>query len=113
MNLFHYKRYTGQVEFDAEANVLFGRVLGTRDIVTFEGDAEAEVEQAVRDSIDEYLDFCAGQGRSPEKPFSGNLPLRTTPDRHRQIALAASVSGNTNPPGLCREWPNPPEGTTP
>jgi len=95
MNLLHYKGYTGEVEFDAEANVLFGRVLGTRDVVTFEGDTVAEVEQAFRDSIDEYLTFCAEQGRTPEKPFSGNLPLRTTPDRHRQIALAAAVAGRS------------------
>jgi len=46
MNLLHYKGYTGEVEFDAEASVLFGRVLGTRDVVTFEGESVAEVEQA-------------------------------------------------------------------
>lgn len=95
MNLLHYKAYSGQVESDAEANVLFGRVCGTRDVVTFEGETMAEVEQAFRDSVDAYLAFCAEQGRSPEKPFSGRLPLRTTPDRHRQIALAAAASGKS------------------
>ena len=95
MNLLLYKGYTGQVEFDAEGNVLFGRVLGTHDVVTFEGQTVTEVEQAFRDSVDDYLAFCAEQGRPPEKPYSGSLPLRTTPDRHRKIALAAAASGKS------------------
>ena len=44
----------------------------------------------MRRSIDEYLAFCREQGRSPEKPFSGKLILRTSPDQHRRGASAAA-----------------------
>lgn len=93
--LFSYKGYTGKVEVDAEANVLAGEVLNIRDVVTFEGDTVPEVKQAFRDSVDDYLDFCNGLGRKPNKPFSGKLAYRTTPERHRQIFIAASNRGKS------------------
>lgn len=68
MNMLHYRGYTGQVEIDAEAGVVFGRVLAVRDVVTFEGDTVAEITQAFRDSVDDYLAFCAEQGKEPEQP---------------------------------------------
>ena len=63
MNLLRYKGYTGQVEVDAEAGVLFGRVLDIRDVVTFEGETVAEVVGAFHDSVNDYLAFCAEQGK--------------------------------------------------
>jgi predicted HicB family RNase H-like nuclease len=95
MNLLTYKGYTGQIEVDTEAGVLFGRVLAIRDVVTFEGDTVAEAVRAFGDSVDDYLAFCAEQGKAPDKPFSGKLPLRTTPERHRRIALAAASAGKS------------------
>lgn len=95
MNLLTYKGYTGQIEVDTAAGVLFGRVLAIRDVVTFEGDTVEEVARAFHDSVDDYLAFCAEQGKAPDKPFSGKLPLRTTPERHRRIALAAASAGKS------------------
>ena len=66
----NHKGYTGQVEFDPEAGVFHGEVLGTRDVITFQGTSVAEIERAVRDSVDDYLEFCAERGGEP--------PLRPT-----------------------------------
>ena len=68
MNLLHYKGYTGEVEVDAEVGVLFGRVLAIQDVVTFEGATVAEVTQAIRDSVNDYLAFYAEQGKEPDRP---------------------------------------------
>ena len=84
-----YKGYTGIVEFDEESQVLFGRVIGLRDVITFEGDSVAEVIQAFHDSVDDYLEFCAERGESPEKPYSGQFVLRLDPQLHRELANAA------------------------
>jgi predicted HicB family RNase H-like nuclease len=84
-----YKGYTGIVELDEESQVLSGRVIGLRDVITFEGEAVGEVMQAFRDSVDDYLEFCAKRGESPEKPYSGQFVLRLDPALHRQLALAA------------------------
>jgi predicted HicB family RNase H-like nuclease len=49
-----YKGYTGIVELDEESQVLSGRVIGLREVITFEGDSVAEVIQAFHDSVDDY-----------------------------------------------------------
>jgi predicted HicB family RNase H-like nuclease len=84
-----YKGYTGIVELDEESQVLSGRVIGLRDVITFEGDSVAEVIQAFHDSVDDYLEFCAKRGESPEKPYSGHFVLRLDPQLHRDLANAA------------------------
>jgi predicted HicB family RNase H-like nuclease len=63
-----YKGYTGSVEVDTEAEILFGRVVGLRDVVTFQGKTVAEARKAFQDSVDDYLAFCAERGETPEKP---------------------------------------------
>jgi len=63
--MLEYKGYIGTVE--ADDGIFFGRVIGLRDVITFEGVAFAEVEQAFRESIDDYLTFCAKRGEQPDR----------------------------------------------
>lgn len=63
-----YKGYTGSVEVDTEAEILFGRVVDLHDVVTFQGKTVAEARKAFQDSVDDYLAFCAERGEAPEKP---------------------------------------------
>jgi predicted HicB family RNase H-like nuclease len=90
-----YKGYTGRVNFDDEANILFGEVIDIKDVITFQGTTVGEIRQAFHDSVDDYLAFCAELGKEPDKPFSGHLPFRTTPERHRQIFVAAKLAGKS------------------
>ena len=73
--MLEYRGYIGTIE--AEAGIFFGRVAGLRDVITFEGTTFAEVEQAFRDSIDDYLAFCAERGEPPDRAYSGSP--RATP----------------------------------
>lgn len=68
--MMNYKGYVGQIEIDEEANVLFGRVLDIRDVITFKGETIAEARQAFYDSIDDYLEFCQEINQEPDKPYS-------------------------------------------
>ena len=63
-----YEGYTGSVEVDTEAEILFGRVVDLRDVITFQGETVAEARKAFQDSVDDYLAFCAERGEAPEKP---------------------------------------------
>ena len=90
-----YKGYTGQLEIDEEASHLFGRVIDIRDVITFKGKTVDEAKQAFEDSIDDYLEFCQEIGQEADKPFSGNLPLRTTPERHRKLFIASKKAGKS------------------
>ena len=88
--MLEYQGYLGVVEADEGAFV--GRVAGLRDVVTFEGATFAEVEQAFRDSVDDYLAFCAERGEPPDRPYSGKIPLRLAPT-HRRAAAQAQAAG--------------------
>jgi predicted HicB family RNase H-like nuclease len=57
--MLEYKGYTGHVEFDDDAGIFHGEVLDTRDVITFQGKNVKELRKAFRDSIDDYLEFCA------------------------------------------------------
>lgn len=93
--MLRYKGYTGDVELDEESGVLFGRVIGLRDVITFQGISVAEVVRAFHDSVDDYLEFCAKRGESPEKPYSGQFVLRIAPRLHGAMAREAQTRGTS------------------
>lgn len=90
-----YKGYEGVVQFDEAAGVFHGDVINTRDVITFQGTSVDELTQAFRDSVDDYLDFCAERGREPEKPFSGKFMVRVSPQLHREITSEAARLGKS------------------
>jgi predicted HicB family RNase H-like nuclease len=91
--MMEYQGYIGKVEFDDEASIFHGEVINTRDVITFQGKSVAELKKAFRESVDDYLAFCAERGEEPDKPFSGQFVARVSPDLHRRASLAASVAG--------------------
>lgn len=61
-----YKGYTGSIEADPEAGILFGRVLDINDVVTFKGKTVEEARKEFQNSVDDYLTFCEELGEEPE-----------------------------------------------
>ena len=88
-----YKGYEGVVNYDEEAKLFHGEVIGLRDVITFQGTTVDELEQAFKDSVDDYLEFCKKKKRPPEKPFSGNLMLRISPEIHKEMTVEAKQRG--------------------
>lgn len=91
MKDLEYKGYKGKVEFDPEAKLFHGEILGIRDVITFQGTNPDEIIQAFHDSIDDYLAWCAERGEKPEKPFSGKFNLRIAPELHRKLSVEAEI----------------------
>ena len=89
--MMEYKGYIGKVELDEEAGVLYGEVINVRDVITFEGTTVEEDQTAFRESVDDYLDFCAQRGESPEKPFSGKFVIRLPAELHRKVYVQAKL----------------------
>ncbi len=85
-----YRGYSATVSFDEDALLFHGEVLGIRDVITFQARTAEELPKAFHESVDDYLEWCAKDGAEPEKPFSGTLSLRATPDLHRRMADAAA-----------------------
>lgn len=90
-----HKGYAGKVEFDADAGILHGEVLGIRDVVTFQGTSVAEVQKAFRESVEDYLAFCKQRGESPDKPSSGRFLVRIDSELHRKASVLAEMEGRS------------------
>jgi predicted HicB family RNase H-like nuclease len=90
-----YKGYNAKIEYDDEDKILFGRITGIRDIVSFHGTSVAEVEAAFHESVNDYVAACAELGQTPEKPASGKFMLRLPPEVHSAAIAAAQASGKS------------------
>lgn len=89
MKHLEYKGYKGTIEYSKEDELLFGRVLGIRGLISYEGKTGNELEKDFKEAIDNYLDHCKNSGTSPEKPFKGSFNVRISPELHQQAALLA------------------------
>lgn len=90
-----YKGYTASVRFESSDSLLHGTVEGIRDIIHFAGASVSELEKAFHDSVEDYLAWCAEDGVDPQKPYSGKLAFRTSPEHHRIISEAANVEARS------------------
>ncbi|MDR0854537.1 MAG: type II toxin-antitoxin system HicB family antitoxin [Clostridiales Family XIII bacterium] len=92
-NYIHYKNYYANIEFSERDEVFHGKVLGIRDLISFEGDNVKSLIQDFHEAVDEYLSFCESQGKEPEKPFKGSFNIRIGEELHRTAALEAAARG--------------------
>jgi predicted HicB family RNase H-like nuclease len=88
-SVMEYKGYTGSVEYSAEDNLLYGRLVGIRDRILFDGEDVKTLQKNFRGAVDEYLAFCEAEGKTPDKPFKGSLNIRIPSELHRSLTLVA------------------------
>ena len=93
--MMEYRGYFAKVEFDDDASIFHSEVINLRDVITFEGETVEELKQAFRDSVDDYIDFCAERGEDPEKPYSGKFLVRVEPELHKNITIEARKAGKS------------------
>lgn len=93
--MMEHKGYIGKVEFDDETNIFHGEVINLRDVITFQGATVRQLRKAFRDSVDDYLEFCAERQEEPEKPYSGRFVVRVEPELHKAVAVHAKIDGKS------------------
>lgn len=94
-NLLSYKNYNGTVEYSKENGCLFGKVVGIKSLLLYEGDTVQELEQDFKNAIDEYLKDCEERNVQPEQPYKGTFNVRISPELHRNIAVYAIEHGKS------------------
>ncbi len=93
--MFTYKGYMGKVDYDDEVGIFHGEVINTRDVITFQGKSVSELKKALRESVEDYLEFCRERGEEPDRPFSGKFVVRIPPEVHREAFLKAKSIGKS------------------
>ncbi|CAN2042827.1 Type II toxin-antitoxin system HicB family antitoxin [Candidatus Magnetomoraceae bacterium gMMP-15] len=93
MNTMTYKNYVAKINFDERDNILWGKVLGLKDSITFEGETVTDLIKDFHNAIDHYLADCKLTGRKPEKPYSDNFILTVGSEVHMAYVIAAEAEG--------------------
>ena len=58
-----YKGYVGSVEFSEEDGIFFGKVMGIRSLISYEGTDARSLVEDFHGAVDDYLQLCEGQVR--------------------------------------------------
>ena len=92
-NLLRYKDYYAHIAFDPSADAFHGRVIGIQDVIDFYGRTPEELREEFKNSVEDYLTWCAEEGTKPEKTWVGKLTIRVDEDLRRRLAVVAAASG--------------------
>jgi len=92
-NTLKYKDFFGSVEYSADDNCFFGKIIGTTDLVTFEGDSVETLKAAFAEAVEDYLVLCKEAGKEPQKTYKGSFNVRISPDLHKEAVMLASHKG--------------------
>lgn len=95
MSSLSHRGYHARVAFDADDEVFVGHIAGINDIVGFHADTVEDLKAAFREAVDDYLAACARLGKAPQKPYSGRVMFRISPEVHARAAVAAELSGQS------------------
>lgn len=88
-NHLEYKGYLGSVEFNAEDNCLFGKIIGINDLVNYEAASVEELNNVFEESVEDYLLTCKEINKEPNKHYKGVFNVRTDENIHRNLAIIA------------------------
>ena len=88
-NMFKYRDFYGSVEYSANDECFFGKIIGTADLVTFEGESVAKLKKAFKEAVEDYYFLCREAGKEPQKTYKGSFNVRLSPELHRQTAILA------------------------
>lgn len=94
-NLLTYKGYHARLAFDPSADAFHGRVIGIQDVIDFYGRTPDELRTEFKNSVEEYLAWCAEEGTPPEKTWLGKLTIRVDEDLRRRLTVVAAAHGES------------------
>lgn len=90
-NTIEYKGYVGSVEFSESDSMFFGRVMGIRALLSYEGENAHDLVKDFHEVVNAYLETCAAEGMEPEKAYKGTFNVRISPELHKQAVITAAA----------------------
>ena len=84
-----YQNYNAVIRYSSADELFFGKVTGLNDLISFEGTSVAELKEAFKEAIDDYLDACKTIGKSPDKTYKGIFNVRVSSGLHKKAATVA------------------------
>ena len=88
--VLNHKGYTGTIDFSLKDNILFGKIIGIDDLVSYEAENLSQLKKSFKEAVEDYLDNCKEIGKNPDKTFSGTFNVRTSNQLHKKLSFLAS-----------------------
>lgn len=55
MKELHYRGFTGSIEYSKEDHLYYGKVLGIKDLISYEGTSKSELFLDFRGAVNDYI----------------------------------------------------------
>jgi predicted HicB family RNase H-like nuclease len=94
-NTMEYKGYVGTVEFSESDGLFYGKVMGIRALISYEGTNAHELVEDFHGAVDDYLALCETEGIQPEKAYKGSFNVRISPELHKRAVICAAENQMT------------------
>lgn len=88
-----YKNMIGSVHYSTEDEVFYGKIEGIEDSVSFEGASVDELKNSFHEAVEDYLELCEINNKTPQKTYKGSFNVRISPELHRKAAREAALRG--------------------
>ena len=85
--------YLAMISYSEDLDMLRGDFVGLNGGANFYAEDIDGLRHEGQISLEIFLDSCRKDGVEPRKQFSGNFPVRTSPELHEAIYFAAVKSG--------------------
>lgn len=78
-NTIQYKGYLGRVEFSEEDGIFYGKVMGIRSLISYEGENAKDLLDDFHGAVDDYLEICKSERKEPEVAYKENFNIPISP----------------------------------
>lgn len=95
MNIMTLGNMRAKIEFDQDAELFRGEILGLTGSADFYGKTVVELKREFKKSLKVYLDECTRRAIAPYKSYSGKFVARVGPEVHEMISIAAADEDKT------------------
>jgi len=75
-NTVEYKGYVGNVDFSEKDGLFYGKIMGIRALISYEGVTTKELVDDFHRAVEDYLALCETENREPERVHAGNFVRR-------------------------------------
>jgi predicted HicB family RNase H-like nuclease len=87
INYLEHCGWFGSIEFSHEDGVLHGKLLNTKDLISYEGETVAELIRDFQESVEEYIDFCLRHGKPCLPQTTASISVKL--ELYRELAETA------------------------
>jgi predicted HicB family RNase H-like nuclease len=92
-NLLRYKGFLGPAEMSDEDDAFFGKVIGIKDLVSYQGATVKELKKDFKEAVDSYLGVCKRCNKPVQKSLTGNFNVPIKPELHQLASCTAAEKG--------------------